>query len=120
MGLKRKQIVMTQKASFEQNLKDRMASLSEKGIEGRQADRNPLVRKLKADIKASKKRLSRIAEDEKRTEELARIKAERAAAPKKEKEAAKAEPKAGTKEGKHKNQIRGELYFRCRLRNGEN
>ena len=102
MGLKRKQIVMTQTASFEQNLKDRMARLSGKGIEGRRADRDPLVRKLKADIKASKKRLRRIDEDEKRTAEMARIKAEKAAAPKKEKEAAKAEPKAGAKEGKPK------------------
>jgi len=103
MGLKRKQIVTHQKASFEQDLKDRIARLSDKGIKGRQADRDPLVKKLKADIKASTKRLARIAEDEKRTEEMARIKAEKAAAPKKEKEAAKTEkPKAGAKEGKPK------------------
>lgn len=102
MGLKRKQIVVTQTASFEQDLKDRLTRLSGKGIEGRQADRDPLVRKLKADIKASKKRLSRIDEAEKRTAEMARIKAEKAAAPKKEKEAVKAEPKAGAKEGKPK------------------
>jgi hypothetical protein len=103
MGLKRKQIVMLQKASFEQNLKDRMAHLTEKGIKGQQADRDPLVKKLKADIKASNKRLRRIVENEKRTEEMARIKAEKAAAPKKEKEVAKAEkPKAAAKEGKPK------------------
>ena len=103
MGLKRKQIVTLQKATFEKDLKDRMARLSEKGIKGRQADRDPIVRRLKADIKASMKRLSRIAEDEKRTEEMARTKAERAAAPKKEKEAAKAEKaKPAAKEGKPK------------------
>jgi hypothetical protein len=103
MGLKRKQTVTLQKATFEKDLKDRMARLSEKGIKGRQADRDPLVKKMKADIKASNKRLSRITEEEKRTEEMARIKAERAAAPKKEKESAKAEkPKAAAKEGKPK------------------
>ena len=103
MGLKRKQIVTRQKASFENDLKDRMARLSEKGIKGRQADRNTLVKKLKAEIKASNKRLSRIAEEEKRTEEMARIKAERAAAPKKEPEAAKTEKaKAAPKEAKPK------------------
>ncbi len=102
MGLKRKQIVMSQKAAFEQSLKDRMARLSGKGIKGRQADRDPLVKELKADIKASNKRLSRIGEDEKRTEEMARIKAERAAAPKKEKEAPKTEKPKAAKEAKPK------------------
>jgi hypothetical protein len=103
MGLKRKQIVMRQKATFEQELKDRMSFLSGKGVKSPQTDRDPLVKKLKADIKASKRRLSRITEEEKRTEEMARVKAERAAAPKKDKEGAKAEkPKASPKEGKPK------------------
>jgi hypothetical protein len=103
MGLKRKQIVMRQKATFEQELKDRMSFLSGKGVKSPRTDKDPLVKELKADIKASNLRLRRIAEEEKRTEEMARIKAERAAAPKKEKEAAKAEkPKAAAKEGKPK------------------
>lgn len=103
MGLRRKEIVTTQKASFEKNLKDRMARLAEKGIKGRQADRDPLVRKLKADIKATAKRLAKILGDEKRTAEMARIKAEKAAAPKKGPESAKAEKaKAVPKEGKPK------------------
>jgi hypothetical protein len=103
MGLKRKQIVMLQKATFEKDLNDRMARLSEKGIKGRPADRDPIIRKLKADIRASNKRLSRIAEEERRTEEMARIKTERAAAPKKDKEVARTEkPKAAAKEGKPK------------------
>jgi len=103
MGLRRKQIVTAQKASFEQNLKDRLARLAEKGIKGRQADRDPLVRQLKADIKATAKRLRKIVGDENRTEEMARIKAEKAAAPKKEPESAKAgKAKAAPKEGKPK------------------
>jgi len=103
MGLRRKQIVMRQKATFEQELKDRLSDLSGKGVKSPQTDRNTLVKKLKADIKASNKRLRRIAEEEKRTEEMARIKAEKAAAPKKDQEGAKAEkPKAAPKEGKPK------------------
>lgn len=103
MSLRRKEIVMAQKASFEQRLKDRLAKLAEKGIKDRPADRDPIVKRLKAEIKASGKRLARIAELAKRTEEMARIKAEKAAAPKKEEEAAKApKPKAAPKEGKPK------------------
>jgi hypothetical protein len=103
MGLNRKQIVTRQKASFEQELKDRLSFLSEKGIKARQADRNPIVKKLKAEIKASNKRLARIIDLDKRTEEMVRIKAEKAAAPKKQPESAKVEkPKAAPKEGKAK------------------
>jgi hypothetical protein len=103
MGLKRKQIVMRQKATFEQELKDRLSLLSGKGVKSPQVDKDALVKKLKADIKASNRRLRRIAENEKRTEEMAKIKAERAAAPKKEQEGAKIEkPKGAPQEGKAK------------------
>jgi len=102
MSLRRKEIVAHQKASFEQKLKDRLAFLAGKGIKSPQTDRDPIVKNLKANIKASKKRLARIAELEKRTEEMARIKAEKAAAPKKGEEPKAAKPKAAPKEGKPK------------------
>src|SRR5512138_3891318 len=102
MSLRRKEIVTAQKASFEQRLKDRLAKLAEKGIKGRQADRDPIVKNLKAEIKSSTKRLARIAELEKRTEEMARIKAEKAAAPKKEEEPKAAKAKPAPKESKPK------------------
>jgi translation initiation factor IF-2 len=103
MSLKRKQMLLDRKASFEQDLKDRLARLAEKGIASPKADKYPLVKKVKADIKASKRRLARIAEIEKRTEEMARIKAEKAAAPKNEPEKGKPEkPKAASQEGKAK------------------
>ncbi len=102
MSLRRKEIVSAQKASFEQRLKDRLAKLAEKGIKDRKADRDPIVKNLKAEIKASTKRLARIAELDKRTEEMARIKAEKAAAPKKEEEPKAAKPKPAAKEGKPK------------------
>ena len=103
MGLKRKQMIMRQKADFEQKLKDRLSFLSGKGIVSPKADKDTLVRKLKANIRAMNKRLRLIADDEKRTEEMAKIKAERAAAPLKEQEGGKAEkPKKAPEEGKRK------------------
>ncbi|MEN6560080.1 MAG: hypothetical protein ABFD52_04815 [Acidobacteriota bacterium] len=104
MGNKRKEIVTRQKAAFEQRLKDRLALLAGKGINAPKIDRDPIAKNLKAEIKALKKRLARIAEIDKRTEEMARTKAERAAAPKKEKEEGgkAAKPKAAPAEGKAK------------------
>jgi len=103
MGLKRKEILIRQKTSREQELKDRLAVLAKKGVTPPKTDKDPLVRKLKAEVKDSTRRLARIAEIDKRTEAMARIKAEKAAAPKKEEEGAKApKPKSGPQEGKAK------------------
>ncbi|MCX6567078.1 MAG: hypothetical protein NTW38_11785 [Candidatus Aminicenantes bacterium] len=109
MEMKRKQIQMRQKAHFEQKLKDRLAFLSGKGIKSPKAEKDTIARKWKADIKAINKRLRLIDDHEKRTEEMAKIKAEKAAppqieaAPKKEKEGGKGEkPKKAPEEGKEK------------------
>ncbi|MCX6570510.1 MAG: hypothetical protein NT006_03690 [Candidatus Aminicenantes bacterium] len=103
MGLKRKQMLIRQKSYFEHELQDRLSFLSGKGIESPRADKDTLVRKLQADIRALNKRLRLIADSEKKTEEMAKIKAERAAAPKKEQEGGKGEkPKKTAAEGKEK------------------
>ena len=103
MGLKRKQMLMRQKASIEQKLQDRLSFLAGKGIVSPKAEKDTLVRKLQANIRAMNRRLRLIADNEKRTEEMAKIKAERAAAPLKEKEGGKAEkPKKALVEGKEK------------------
>jgi len=103
MGLKRKQVLMRQKAYFEQKLLDRLSLLSGKGIESPKADKDTLVKNLQGNIRAVKRRLRVIAGDEKRTEELAKMKAERAAAPQKEKEGGKGEkPKKAGEQGKGK------------------
>lgn len=105
MGLKRKQVQLRHKAEFERDLQNRMAFLSGKGMEAAQADKDPIVRKLKANIREAKNRLRRIDEHDKRTEEMAKIKADRAAAPakEKEKEGGKAEKSKKTpEEGKEK------------------
>jgi hypothetical protein len=106
MGLKSKQIQMRQKEYFEQQLQNRLSFLSEKGIESSRVDKDPHVKKIKADIRAVNNRLRLIAENEKRTEEMAKAKAERAAAaaaPPKQKESGKAEkPKKAPGEGKER------------------
>ena len=91
MSVKQKQARERQKAYSDQQLKDRLAFLSEKGITASRADKDPIVRKLKADVRAAAGRLRVIAAHEKKTEELAKMKAEKAAAAKLEKESGKSE-----------------------------
>jgi hypothetical protein len=107
MGLKRKRMQMRQKAYFEQKLQNRLSFLSGKGIEAPKIDKDPLVRKLKANIRAVNNRLRLIADNEKRTEEMAKIKAERAAAPPKEEGGKVGKPKKAPEVGKEK-KIKGE------------
>jgi hypothetical protein len=103
MGLKRKQMLMRQKSYFEHELQDRLSFLSGKGINPPKADKDTLIRKLQANIRALNKRLRLIAGNEKRTEEMAKIKADRAAAPRKEQEGGKGEkPKKTAEAGKEK------------------
>ncbi len=102
MGLRRKQILLQQKASFEHQLKDRVSFLSGKGIKSSQADKDTLVRNFQANIRAVNKRLRLIAGNEKRTEEMAKIKAERAAAPRKEEGGKGEKPKKAPEQGKGK------------------
>ena len=108
MGSKRKQVQMRQKEFFEQKLQNRLSFLSGKGIEAPKTDKDPIVKKLRANIRAVNNRLRLIATDEKRTEEMAKIKAQKLAAPPKEQEVGKVEkPKKAPVEGKEK-KIKGE------------
>jgi len=105
MSLKWKQKQIRQKEYWEQQLKARLAVLAGKGIEGARVNKDPIAKKIKAGIHATDNRLRLIVANEKRTEEMARIKAERAAAPaqEKEKEHGKGEkPKKAAGEGKEK------------------
>jgi len=103
MGLKRKQMLMRQKGYFEHKLQDRLSFLSGKGSRSPKADKDTLVRKLQANIRAVNKRLRLIADNEKKTEEMAKIKAERAATPQKKQEGGKGEkPKKASEEGNGK------------------
>ena len=86
MGSKQKETQTRQKESFERKLKDRLAILSEQGIDSRKMDRDSLVKKLRADVAAINTRLKAIDAKEKKNEELAKMKLEKANAPRKEPE----------------------------------
>jgi hypothetical protein len=106
MGKNRKQVLERQKEGFEQALKKRLAFLSEKGIAAPKIDKDPLVRKHKAAVKAVNSRLRSLADNEKRFEAAAKAKAERASAPREGKDGGKPEkagkPKKGQEAGKAK------------------
>lgn len=103
MGMMRKQMLLRQRASFELTLKERLSFLAGKGVPSAKAGKDTIVRKLKADIRAVGKRLKAVAENDKRTEETAKAKAERAAAPKQEPDAGKGDkPKKAPEEAKAK------------------
>jgi hypothetical protein len=103
MGSKHKKTQAEQKANFDRKLEARLSFLSEKGIESSMIKKDPVVKKLQARVKEVKARLKTIASHEKRTEELAKMKAEKAAAPRKEKEGDKGKKTKETpKEGKGK------------------
>jgi hypothetical protein len=103
MGSNQKETQSIQKACFEQKLEKRLTLLSGKGIESPDINKDVLVKKLRANIKGINARLKTIADTEKKTEELAKVKAEKAALPAKEKESSKTKKvEEAPKEGKEK------------------
>ncbi|MHB9097055.1 MAG: hypothetical protein ACYC5X_04445 [Syntrophales bacterium] len=97
---------LKQKAEWEVKLKKRLALLREKGFDEKKIARDVGVKELKAKIKESLVRLRAIEANEKRTAELAAIKAERLAKPKEEapkaKKAEEPPPEAKPKKKKKK------------------
>ena len=89
MGSKQKQAQIGQKESFERKLKNRLTLLSEEGIESRKIDKDVLVKKLRANVEAINTRLKAIDANEKKNEELVRMKLEKADSPRKEPEGIK-------------------------------
>jgi len=105
MGSRKKEAQERQKAYFERGLEERLSFLSKKGIESPGIDKDTLVKKLRANIRAIKVRLKAITANEKRTEELAKIKAEKAALPplpKDQQEGKGKKSKEAPEEGKEK------------------
>lgn len=96
---------LRQKAEWEVKLNKRLALLAGKGMDEKKIAQDVQVKELKAKLKESNARIRAIDATEKRTAELAAIKAERLAKPKEE-EAPKAkkaeEPPADAKPKKKK------------------
>jgi len=82
MGSNSKQVQTGQKETFERKLKERLAFLSEKGIESQRIEKDAIVKHLQANIRAINNRLKAIDANKKKDEELAKMKAVKAAAPK--------------------------------------
>jgi len=103
MGSKQKQVQTGQKESFERKLADRLAFLSEEGIESLKVDKDAVVKKLRGNIRAINTRLKAIDANDKKNEELAKMKVEKAAAPREEPEGIKEKKTKETPvEGKEK------------------
>lgn len=105
MGSRNKEAIGRRKANIELRLEERLSSLGKRGIESPGIEKDALVKKLRANIRAMNDRLKAIAKNEQRTEELAKIKAEKAAVPPlpKDQEAGKEKPaKKAPEEGKEK------------------
>ena len=100
---------LRQKAEWEGKLQKRLALLGAKGFDAQKIARDVGVKELKAKIKESQVRLRAIDANEKRTAELAAIKAERLAKPKEEapKPKKKEEPPPETKPKKKKKKEEG-------------
>jgi hypothetical protein len=100
---------LRQKAEWEVKLQKRLALLGAQGLDENKIARDVGVKELKAKIKESNVRLRAIDANEKRTAELATIKAERLAKPKDEAPKAKKqeEPPPETKPKKKKKKEEG-------------
>ncbi|NPV04518.1 MAG: hypothetical protein HPY67_07290 [Syntrophaceae bacterium] len=102
MASKVKQTQLRRREQYERKLKTRLALLAERGMEPARIGKDPLVRSLRAQIDATDARLKAIAAIERRTAELAKIKAERAEAEKAATAPAPAKAEEGGKEKKAK------------------
>ncbi|MBN2254257.1 MAG: hypothetical protein JW736_00975 [Deltaproteobacteria bacterium] len=102
MGSKEKSIQQDQKAQLEKQLAERLAYLKEQELEPAQINKDTIVKNLRAKVRAIGGRLRTIDGHTKRTEELAQLKAEKLAAPKKESKKKQPEPPPAKGEGKKK------------------
>lgn len=74
-----------QREYWENKLKQRLSFLGEKGLESSKITKDATVRKIRAKMRETENRLKVIADLEKKKEDMARLKAEKKAVPKKEK-----------------------------------
>jgi hypothetical protein len=106
MASKSRETRLKQQAEWEAQLQKRLTRLGTQGFDATKIARDVLVKELKAKIKESNLRLRAIDATEKRTAELAVIKAERLAKPKDEapktKKTAEPPPEAKPKKKKKK------------------
>lgn len=100
MGSKQKETVSGQKDYFEAKLNERRSYLTEKGLAPEMIAKDSNIKKIQSRIRETNVKLKAIAEIERKTEELAKIKAERLAAAQKEKKGKDKKPKSAPEKGK--------------------
>ncbi len=100
MPSKTKESRTDQRMYWKDKLNQRLSLLGEKGLEPAKIAKDPTVRKLRAYIRETETRLRVIADQEKKREEMARMKAEKTSAPKKEKGKKKKDPETSAEDGK--------------------
>jgi hypothetical protein len=88
MNLRARVFVERQKKDLEEKLAARLAMMKGKGAAPEKVQKDPTVRRLKADLRQSNTRLASIAAQEKLNQERALAKEQKAAAKKAEREAA--------------------------------
>ena len=100
MGSKSKEAREDQNAYWESKLKQRLSFLADKGVGSDKTAKDVTVRKIRARIRETEGRLRNIGDLEKKVEEMARIKAEKMAAPKEKKGKNKEETQQKTETSK--------------------
>jgi hypothetical protein len=82
MGSKDKEVRLGQKSLFEKQLEQRLTTLADQGIKGKDAAKDSGVKMIRAKIRETDTRIKTIEALEKKAEEMAARKAEKLAAPK--------------------------------------
>ncbi len=85
MASKDKESRLAQMAYWEEQLNQRLTQLNEKGMTPEKAAKDTEIRRIRAKIRETRDRLAIIEEKEKKLEEMAKAKAEKAAKPKESK-----------------------------------
>jgi DNA polymerase III delta prime subunit len=88
-------MLLQQKASYEKTLQYRLAILTKKGVPSPEAEKDAVIRKAKADIKAVNERLRTVAENDRRAEESPKRRAAGTVKPVKASEKSKADKAPG-------------------------
>jgi len=102
MSSKSKEVRIEQRRILETKLELRLKKLIEKGISKEDAQRDPLVKNLKSQIRETNVRIAAFEKNIKLVQTLAQAKAEKLAAPPKKKEKPKAKPVAKKTAAKEK------------------
>ncbi|MBW2708996.1 MAG: hypothetical protein JRD04_06890 [Deltaproteobacteria bacterium] len=98
MASKDKESRVAQMGYWEEQLKQRLALLAEKGVASEKITKDTEIKKLRAKMRETRDRLGAIEEKEKKLEEMDKARAEKAAMPKKSKKKKKEEePSAESK-----------------------